>query len=79
MKEPGNLTSFLAAFKYTSPAFSGDLVAIERIALEFCEDAAHNGLLYVESRFCPHLLLGEPQPGSGENSILHAPVVFVWL
>ena len=65
MKEPGNLTTFLAGFQYTSPAVSGDLSAIERIALEFCEDAAHNGLLYVECRFCPHLLLGESQPSSG--------------
>ena len=30
---------------------------IQRVAEEFCEDAGHNGLLYVESRFCPHLLL----------------------
>jgi len=60
LNEPGNLTNFLSGFQYTAPALSGDLAAIERIALEFCEDAAHNGLLYVESRFCPHLLL----PGS---------------
>ena len=65
MKEPGNLTSFLAGFQYTNPALAGDLVAIERIALEFCEDAAHNGILYVESRFSPHLVLGESQPGAG--------------
>ena len=64
MNEPGNLTSFLSGFQYTAPALSGDLVAIERIAREFCEDAAHNGLLYVESRFCPHLLL--PEAGSGK-------------
>ena len=59
MKEPANLTTFLSGFQYTAPALGGDLEAIERIALEFCEDAAHNGLLYVESRFCPHLLLPE--------------------
>jgi len=66
MKEPGNLTSFLAGFQYTAPALAGDLVAIERIALEFCEDAAHNGLLYVESRFCPHLILGESKSEAGD-------------
>eukprot|EP00090_Calanus_glacialis_P045899 TRINITY_DN8773_c0_g1_i1.p1 TRINITY_DN8773_c0_g1~~TRINITY_DN8773_c0_g1_i1.p1 ORF type:complete len:394 (-),score=134.85 TRINITY_DN8773_c0_g1_i1:335-1516(-) len=67
MNEPGNLTSFLSGFQYTAPALSGDLVAIERIAREFCEDAAHNGLLYVESRFCPHLLL--PEAGSGDTIV----------
>ena len=30
--------------------------AIKRIALEFCEDAAENGVLYVEARFSPHLM-----------------------
>merc|ERR1712127_295461 len=35
------------------------MAAIQRIAIEFCEDAAHNGLLYVESRFCPNFLVGE--------------------
>ena len=57
MKEPANLTKFLSGFQYTAPALSGDTAAVERIAQEFCEDAAHNGLLYVEARFCPHLLL----------------------
>ena len=37
---------------------------IQRVAEEFCEDAGHNGLLYVESRFCPHLLLS---PDSSED------------
>ena len=57
MQEPANLTKFLAGFAYTSPTLAGDLTAIQRIAVEFCEDAANNGVLYVESRFCPHLLL----------------------
>jgi len=57
MNEPANLTKFLAGFAYTAPAISGDVVAIERIAREYCEDAANNGILYVEARFCPHLLL----------------------
>lgn len=42
--------------------FRGDLIAIKRIAIEFCEDAAKNGILYVESRFCPHLMLSERAP-----------------
>ena len=64
MNEPADLTKFLAGFQYTSPALAGDLVAIERIAREFCEDAAFNGLFYVEARFCPHLLL-RPEAGDG--------------
>ncbi|GIY62320.1 adenosine deaminase, partial [Caerostris darwini] len=34
----------------------GDAVAIERVAYEFCEDAAKEGVLYSEVRYCPHLL-----------------------
>ena len=33
-----------------------NFLAIKRIALEFCEDAAKNGVLYVEARFSPHLM-----------------------
>jgi adenosine deaminase len=40
----------------------GDLVAIKRISVEFCEDVANNGVLYVEARFCPHLMLNEKNP-----------------
>jgi len=65
LSEPGNLTTFLSGFQYTAPALTGDLAAIERVALEFCEDAVHNGLLYVESRFCPHLLLPSSESGDG--------------
>ena len=50
MTDPANLTQFLAGFQFTSPALAGDLSAIERLGREFCEDAAFNGLLYVESR-----------------------------
>ena len=65
MKEPGDLTKFLAGFQYTAPALAGDLAAIERISREFCEDAAFNGLFYVEARFCPHLLLSPEAEDSG--------------
>ena len=30
--------------------------AIKRLAMEFCEDARRNGVLYVEARFSPHLM-----------------------
>ena len=36
--------------------FSGDREAIERIAYEFCEDKANNGVLYCETRYSPQLL-----------------------
>ncbi len=39
--------------------FSGDAVAIERLAHEFCEDEAKNGVAYVEARYSPHLMAGE--------------------
>jgi adenosine deaminase len=42
--------------------FSGDLSAIERIAYEFCEDKAKNGVLYAEARYSPHLLLAKDGP-----------------
>ena len=42
--------------------FRGDLGAIKRITVEFCEDAVNNGILYVEARFCPHLMLSDKIP-----------------
>ena len=30
---------------------SGDIVAMERVAFEFCEDIATHGVLYVEARY----------------------------
>ena len=36
--------------------FSGDREAIERVAYEFCEDKANNGVLYCEARYSPQLL-----------------------
>ena len=42
--------------------FRGDLKAIKRIAIEFCQDVVANGVLYVEARFCPHLMLSETSP-----------------
>ncbi|XP_014667619.1 PREDICTED: adenosine deaminase-like isoform X2 [Priapulus caudatus] len=34
----------------------GDLQAIYRVAYEFCEDSANQGIAYVEARYSPHLL-----------------------
>lgn len=35
---------------------SGDREAIKRIAYEFVEDRAKEGVVYVEARYSPHLL-----------------------
>ena len=49
----------------------GDLEAIKRISIEFCEDVANNGVLYVEARFCPHLMLDEEKaPELGARQVL---------
>lgn len=39
--------------------YRGDLEAIERMAFEFCEYQAADGVIYAEARYCPHLLLPE--------------------
>lgn len=36
--------------------FRGDREAIKRIAYEFVEDKAKEGVIYVEVRYSPHLL-----------------------
>lgn len=61
MSEPSDLAGFLSGFRHTSPAITGDIHAVERCAWEFCEDIASNGILYVEARFCPHLLINPPK------------------
>jgi adenosine deaminase len=60
------LAEFLSGFRHTAPALTGDPVAMERVALEFCEDAANNGLIYVEARFCPHLIISSDSPREDE-------------
>ena len=35
---------------------SGSKKAIKRIVREFCEDAAKDGIIYVEVRYCPYYL-----------------------
>ena len=62
------------SYNFCSP--SGDLAAIERVAYEFCEDKARNGVLYLEARYSPHFLLAE----GGPSDIEGVPFcVFVWL
>ncbi|KAI6229083.1 hypothetical protein M3Y99_01148600 [Aphelenchoides fujianensis] len=54
--KPSSLAEVLAAFDIFLPVVIGDLVAIERIAYEMCEDMARDGVIYFEGRFSPNLL-----------------------
>ncbi|XP_061487403.1 adenosine deaminase isoform X1 [Rhineura floridana] len=54
--EPLSLTEFLAKFSIYMPAIAGDREAVERIAYEFVEMKAKEGVIYVEVRYSPHLL-----------------------
>ena len=38
---------------------AGDTEALERVAYEFVEDQAIQGVLYTEVRFSPHFLRGD--------------------
>uniref|UniRef100_A0A8C5QCM3 Adenosine deaminase n=1 Tax=Leptobrachium leishanense TaxID=445787 RepID=A0A8C5QCM3_9ANUR len=55
-KEPLSLTEFLAKFNIYMPAIAGDREAIKRIAYEFVEMKAKEGVIYVEVRYSPHFL-----------------------
>ncbi|GFG34195.1 hypothetical protein Cfor_08172 [Coptotermes formosanus] len=60
---PRELSHFFLVASNTICALpSGDLAAIERVAYEFCEDKAKNGVLYTEARYSPHFLLAENVP-----------------
>ncbi|PSN57375.1 Adenosine deaminase [Blattella germanica] len=63
VRHPQNLWYFLQPFLISTPCVAGDLTALERIAYEFCEDKAKNGVIYVEARYSPHLLLSKDGPG----------------
>jgi len=62
VKHPEDLAHFLDPFLISTPCIAGDLSAVERVAYEFCEDKAKNGVLYVEARYSPHFLLAEGAP-----------------
>ncbi|XP_075032499.1 adenosine deaminase-like isoform X2 [Mixophyes fleayi] len=53
--KPGSLTEFLSKFHYYMPAVVGDRQAVKRIAYEFVESKAKEGVVYVEVRYNPHL------------------------
>uniref|UniRef100_H0XF12 Adenosine deaminase n=1 Tax=Otolemur garnettii TaxID=30611 RepID=H0XF12_OTOGA len=65
MDKPLSLPEFLAKFDYYMPAIAGSREAIKRIAYEFVESKAKEGVVYVEVRYSPHLLANskvEPIP-----------------
>ncbi|XP_032073874.1 LOW QUALITY PROTEIN: adenosine deaminase [Thamnophis elegans] len=54
--KPGCLTTFLQKFDLYMPAIAGDREAIRKIAYEFVEMKAKEGVIYAEVRYSPHLL-----------------------
>ncbi|KAM4623245.1 adenosine deaminase-like [Discoglossus pictus] len=52
---PGSLTEFLSKFDIYMPAVVGDREAVKRIAYEFVEMKAKEGVIYAEVRYSPHL------------------------
>ncbi|KAM4737752.1 adenosine deaminase [Anableps anableps] len=65
LHEPATLTGFLQKFNEYMHVIAGDREAIKRIAYEFVEDKAKEGVIYVEVRYSPHLLANcdvEPIP-----------------
>ncbi|XP_070600799.1 adenosine deaminase [Erythrolamprus reginae] len=53
---PDCLTNFIRRFELYMPAIAGDREAIRRIAYEFVEMKAKEGVIYVEVRYSPHFL-----------------------
>jgi adenosine deaminase len=51
---PGSLEDYLQRFEYTIPLLQTP-ESIERVAYEMVEDAARDGLRYLEVRYCPNL------------------------
>ncbi|MBN3321630.1 ADA deaminase, partial [Atractosteus spatula] len=56
MQEPSTLTQFLKKFDIYMGMIAGDREAIKRIAFEFVETKAKEGVIYVETRYSPHFL-----------------------
>ncbi|XP_071381663.1 adenosine deaminase-like isoform X2 [Centroberyx affinis] len=65
VQKPATLTEFLGKFAEYMHVIAGDREAIKRIAYEFVEDKAKEGVIYVEVRYSPHFLANtqvEPIP-----------------
>uniref|UniRef100_A0A8C5GCY5 Adenosine deaminase n=1 Tax=Gouania willdenowi TaxID=441366 RepID=A0A8C5GCY5_GOUWI len=73
LEEPATLTVFLDKFNQYMHVVAGDREAIKRIAYEFVENEAKEGVIYVEVRYCPHLLANsgvEPIPWNHDEGDL---------
>ncbi|XP_072489777.1 adenosine deaminase isoform X1 [Notamacropus eugenii] len=81
MDKPLSLPEFLAKFDYYMPAIAGDREAIKRVAYEFVEMKAKEGVVYVEVRYSPHLLANskvDPIPwNQAEGDLTPDEVVFL--
>ncbi|KAF7653628.1 hypothetical protein LDENG_00080740 [Lucifuga dentata] len=56
LTKPATLTEFIGKFAEYMHVIAGDREAIKRIAYEFVEDKAKEGVIYVEVRYSPHFL-----------------------
>lgn len=54
-----SLAEFLEKFPFFTPIVAGDIEALERVAYEFVEDQAVQGVLYTETRYSPHYLTAD--------------------
>ncbi|XP_070695545.1 adenosine deaminase [Pempheris klunzingeri] len=73
VQQPATLTLFLGKFAEYMHVIAGDRDAIKRIAYEFVEDKAKEGVIYVEVRYSPHFLANtkvDPIPWNQEEGDL---------
>ncbi|XP_034029256.1 adenosine deaminase [Thalassophryne amazonica] len=56
LHKPATLTEFIGTFAKYLHVIAGNREAIKRMAYEFVEDKAKEGVIYVEVRYSPHLL-----------------------
>nr|XP_033770556.1 adenosine deaminase isoform X2 [Geotrypetes seraphini] len=71
--KPMSFAEFLAKFDHYMPAIAGDREAVKRIAYEFVEMKAKEGVIYVEVRYSPHFLANskvDPLPWEQEEGDL---------
>ncbi|CAF1194885.1 unnamed protein product [Rotaria sordida] len=54
-----SLAEFLEKFPFFIPMVAGNVEALERVAYEFVEDQAIQGVLYTEARYSPHGLTAD--------------------
>ncbi|ESP02647.1 hypothetical protein LOTGIDRAFT_171847 [Lottia gigantea] len=78
LKEPSSLQQLLRAFDTFMPVLAGDSEALYRIAYEFCEDCARQGIKYAEARYSPHEMANDsekPEHSSKSGNLSPSDVV----